>query len=403
MFSDVGRETAQGNYDRAQRILEAGAQWDDDLRGAASEINQLDRERAGAKPMTLENVQDTISGYARDLEKISKEKGGRISDLESAMALDNIVGDISEPGIEGIDNALDYLEGTLKSKNNTADSIPPEDRAAFLKDWQEKRAMRDALFQEKQKRIEQQKQSKQTTKEISEGRASALRNLENLYAQADVPEDTPSRQEFLAKASRMSPEELHFLDTALKKAAVEFGRTRDPKLLDARLADLTTKSFKPEDVVKRRKEEDQRKIEEIRKTLGLPEQQPAEQEEKKEQLPQDSRTLNRYFIDTFRKFEGISLDQFKQDFTLEAEQKFQAWAKQHIDTLVKEKPHGARYPDTVASVLGNSPVVFQSIASLKEGRTVYYDELLNMPFSEAAKKYLNIDLPEDYFEHFSKK
>lgn len=123
----------------------------------------------------------------------------------------------------------------------------------------------------------------------------------------------------------------------------------------------------------------------------------------KEQLPQDSRSLNRYFIDNFRKLEGITLEQFKQQFTPEVEQKFQAWAKQHIDTMMKEQPAGVRYPNTVASVLGNSPAAFQSMVSLKEGRNVSYDELLKMPFSEAAKKYLDIDLPEDYFNHFSKR
>ncbi len=351
--------------------------------------------------MTREDVQNTISGYARDLEKMSKEKGGKMSDLEASMDLDNISSDISEPGIEGIDNALNYLEGTLKSKANVADSISPEDRAAFLKDWQEKRAMRDALFREKQKRVEQQKQSKQATEEVDKGRTSASRNLKNLYAQAGVPEETPSHQEFLTKVSRMSPDELHFLDTALKKAAVEFGRTRDPKQLDARLADLVSKSFKPKDVAKRQKAEDQRKIEEIRKSLSLPERQT--KEKAKEQLPQDSRSLNRYFVDNFRKFEDITLEQFKQQFTPETEQKFQAWVKQHIDTLIKEKPQNVRYPDTVANVLGNNPVVFQSVVSLKEGRNVDYDELLKIPFSEAAKKYLDIDLPEDYFDHFSKR
>lgn len=123
----------------------------------------------------------------------------------------------------------------------------------------------------------------------------------------------------------------------------------------------------------------------------------------KEELPQDSRSLNRYFIDNFRKFEGITLEQFKQQFTPETEQKFQAWAKQHIDTMIKEQPAGVSYPDTVANVLGNSPAAFQSMVSLKEGRNVSYDELLKMPFSEAAKKYLDIDLPEDYFNHFSKR
>src|SRR3989344_4087349 len=64
MFSAVGTETAQGNYDKAQRNLEVGAQWDDNLRGAASEVNQLNQERTGAKPMSFDEAQRAISGYA---------------------------------------------------------------------------------------------------------------------------------------------------------------------------------------------------------------------------------------------------------------------------------------------------------------------------------------------------
>jgi len=139
--------------------------------------------------------------------------------------------------------------------------------------------------------------------------------------------------------------------------------------------------------------EDQKKLREKLKSEIKP----------KEQLPQDSRSLNRYFIDNFRKLEGITVEQFKQQFTPEVEKKFQAWAKQHINTMIKEQPPGVRYPDTVANVLGNSPAAFQSMVSLKEGRIVSYDELLKVSFSEAAKKYLSIDLPEDYFNHFSKR
>lgn len=401
IFSSVGREVAQGNYDMAQRTLESNVKWNDSLRESASEINQIDRERKGADSMTIEEVQNTISEYARKLEQTSKEKGGKLSDLEDSMELDNISADISEAGIKGVDNAINYLEGVLKSKANIIDSVRPEDKSIFLKDWEEKRAMRDALFEEKQKQLEQQKKGEEILKEVDKERISASRNLENLYDQAGVPEDTPSRQEFLKKVSRMSSDELYFLENDLKKTANEFGRTRDSKTLDAHLMDFALKSFKTEDVARKHKEEDQKKIEEIRKNLGLSEHE--SQEQKKEQLPQDSQTLNRYFVDTFRRFEDTTLDNFKQEFTPEIEKKFQEWAKQKIDTLIKEKPLGARYPETVANIMGNSPDILQRIISLKEGRIVDYDELLKMPFSEVAKKYLDIDLPEEYFQHFSER
>ena len=120
----------------------------------------------------------------------------------------------------------------------------------------------------------------------------------------------------------------------------------------------------------------------------------------KEQLPKDSRALNRYFVNNFRKFEDMTLGQFKRDFNQGMEQKYQAWMKQYINTIIKEQRIGVKYPDNVASVLGNAPVIFQSIASLKEGRNISYDELLRMPFSKVVKKYLNIDVPKDYFDHF---
>lgn len=281
MFSNVGRETAQNNYTQAQRILEGGAQWDDDIRGAASEINQLDQERIGAKPMTLEDAQKAISGYARDFEKMSKEPSGRQSDLEGAMAIDNIVADTSEPGIEGLDKALEYIEGTMKSKANVADSILKsrgplgEQAQEFVKDWQEKRAIRDALFQEKQKRVEQMKQSQRGTEELTKGRGATATRLEQAFSQAGIPEDAASRNEFIARAGAMSAEELHFLDSSLNKAAREAQRSGDPKMLEGLLLDLSTKSFKRKDVEERQKTEDQRKIEEVRRSMGLPEQQPA--------------------------------------------------------------------------------------------------------------------------------
>ena len=282
LLSGAGRETAQGNFHGAQRLLEErSGMWNDNLRGAASEINQLDQEKRGTKPMTFEEAQKAMSGYARDLEKLSKEPGGRQSDLEGAMDIDNIVADTSEPGVEGIDKSLKYIEDLLQSKTNTADSILKskgplgEQAKEFVKDWQEKRAMRDALHQEKQKRVEQMKQSQRGTEELTKGRGATATRLEQAFSQAGIPKDAASCKEFLGRAGAMSAEELHFLDSALNKAAREAQRSGDPKMLEGLLLDLGTKSFKRKDVETRQKAEDQKKIEEIRRSMGLPEQQPA--------------------------------------------------------------------------------------------------------------------------------
>lgn len=327
MFSNVGREIAQGNYGKAQRALEAGAQWDDALRGAVSEVNQIDRERTGAKPMSFDEAQQAMSGYTRGFEKMSKESGGRQQDFESAMEINNIVSDASEPGVEGIDKALEYIEGTLKSKGDVADSVlkstvaSNETKAAFLKDWEEKRAIRDALYQEKQKRVEQLKQAQQAAEVLIKERGATTRNLENLYANTGVPEDTPSRQEFLAKVQNMSEGELYFLDSTLKKIAVEFGRTRDPKMLDGRLIDLSSRSFRREDVAKRQEAEDKEKIKQIRAELGLEgadgEEIPKPGKATTEQQPTEPKAPEQKDIDiseepVYEKITDANLEQYNQ-------------------------------------------------------------------------------------------
>ena len=202
MFSGVGRETAQGNFSGAQRILEREAQWDDTLRGAASEVNHLDQERSGAKPLSFAEAQNAMSGYARLFE------GDK--DLKAAAEIDSIVGGTSRPGVEGIDKALKYIEGTLKCKVNVADFTAKGTEKEFVRDWQEKRTIRDALYQEKQKRVEQLKQSQRGTEELTRGRGATATRLEQAFTQAGIPEDTASRQEFLRRAGAMSAEELHF-------------------------------------------------------------------------------------------------------------------------------------------------------------------------------------------------
>ncbi|MDP3985487.1 MAG: hypothetical protein Q8P82_01870 [bacterium] len=277
LFLSVGREAAQGNYSGAQRILEGGVRWNDDLRDAAVEMNELDQERRGEKPLSFEEAQETLGGYARDFEKISKEPGGKQSDIENAMAIDNIVADMFEPGTESIDAALRYIESALKSKSAVADTIlkseGPLGKQApeFIKDWQEKRAIRDALYQEKQKRAEQIRQTQGNREGLAKGREATAIMLEQAFTQAGISEDAASRQEFLAKAGAMSAEELRFLDSALNKAAREAMRSGDPKLLEGLLLDLSTKSFRRKDVEAKQKKEDQKGVDEIKREIESPE------------------------------------------------------------------------------------------------------------------------------------
>ena len=97
MFSDVGRETAQGNYSKAQGILEGGTQWDDTLRGAASEIHRLDQERIGTKSISFEQAIDTISGYSARLEELNTNE-----DMKSALEIQKIASGTIKSGEAGI-------------------------------------------------------------------------------------------------------------------------------------------------------------------------------------------------------------------------------------------------------------------------------------------------------------
>ncbi|MDP1688619.1 MAG: hypothetical protein Q8L47_00610 [bacterium] len=263
MFSSVGRETAQGNFSGAQHILERGAYWDDNLRSDASEINQLDQERRGLKPMSFAEAQNAIGNYARLFEGDN--------DAKAAAEIDSIVDSTSRPEVEGIDTALNYIEGTLKSKVNVADFTSKGAEKEFIEDWQEKRAIRDALYREKQKRAEQMKQSQHGTEKLAKGRGETAHTLDSLFGQAAIPEDRLWRQKFSARVGHMAPEELHFLNDALKKTLAEFARTgrtkEDTDRLETRLSGLSTMSFSSSAVERRRKEEDQKKIKQIRAEL----------------------------------------------------------------------------------------------------------------------------------------
>jgi hypothetical protein len=401
MFSSVGRETAQGNFDKAQRLLETDVVWDDNLRAAASQINQLDRERTGENPMAVEEVVEKIQGYAREFERISKEEGGRVADLESSMSFDNMASDLLESDINGVEAAIDYLEGALKSKNNVADKIPAGEKAAYLKDWHDKRAMRDTLVQEKQKLTEKQSQSEQELTSKNEESGVIVNNLKNLYAQTDVPENSPTRTVFLERVSKMPPAELTALKNDLTRVASEFGRSREPESLKSGLSDLVSRSYKLEDVVTRKEGEDEAKLAEIRNKINNPDE--PTKEPSTPDLPSDGVALNRYYVNSFRQFQGITFQEFKQNFTPEVENKYKEWVQRYVEVLINEQPAGSRYGDTVASVLNNAPVIFKNLASINEGRNVDYDELLVMPFSDAVKKYLDIDVPANYFDHFSKR
>lgn len=307
-LGEAGYEFANARYDAGQQVLERNGFWHDSVRGIAVEANSADREKKGGIPMTFVEAKGAINGYAKSLADL-----GTKEDKRDAFGIESIVRGTERPGVEGIDDALKYIEGVLKSKASLKKAIPE-----VKQQWDEQRAVRDALFAEKQRRVEQ--------------------------AAVKRPATT---------GSGLSKEEIDLLN-----------------------------------------QRDKVELEGLREMFGL-------NKNEAQKMPTDERGLNKYFRDNFGKMETTSMDDFKKDFTPEVEGDFRAWVDQHVKTLIEGKPAGTRYPDNVASVFGNDAPLLQRIVALKGGKVVNMDKLIRMPFSEVAKTFLNIDLPEDYFNNFS--
>jgi len=146
----VAQEIAEGNYPKAQEILEVDGRWNDELRTAATEINQLVLENNGDAALSFMDARNAIEKYAQQLEEISRSGEGNRQDFETAMDIRGIARKTWEPGVEGIEGALTYIESTLKRKSSIAGVLKDSE---YMKDVQEKRSIRDALYREKQKRI----------------------------------------------------------------------------------------------------------------------------------------------------------------------------------------------------------------------------------------------------------
>lgn len=127
-------------------------------------------------------------------------------------------------------------------------------------------------------------------------------------------------------------------------------------------------------------------------------------------LPTDSKSLNRYMKDTFKEYGGLSLEDFKKEFTDDNKDLFKEALEQYIRVMIHERitdKVSGRYPDTVASVLGNGDYmvgILQRVMAVEDGKPQDMNEILPQPFSKIAERYLGIDvleLDKEYFKHFS--
>ena len=145
-FNESGTAISQGDYDKGQRILEQGGQWDDDLRAVAVDTNKMDQanREGGGKSMNLAGATEIIQSYA---DRLAESRD--LEDRRGAIEIESILGGLNRPGTEGLDETLKYVESLLESRASSNIKRTPE----IIKDWQERRDVRDVLFEEKKRRL----------------------------------------------------------------------------------------------------------------------------------------------------------------------------------------------------------------------------------------------------------
>ncbi|MBU3895966.1 hypothetical protein KKG36_01475 [Patescibacteria group bacterium] len=143
-LSEAGYDFANERYDAGQCILEKNGFWHDAVREIVVEANLAERDKNGATPLSFSEAKGAIIGYAKAL-----SESGKRGDKRSALAIENIVLGADRPEVEGVDDALKYIEGVLQTKARLGKRMTPE----MKNQWDEQRAVRDALFAEKQRRI----------------------------------------------------------------------------------------------------------------------------------------------------------------------------------------------------------------------------------------------------------
>jgi hypothetical protein len=258
----AGTEFAQENYHKGQQLLEQPGNWNDELRYVATQANGLENQRTGREPLSFQESQATLNRNAEELGSL-----GDHSDRRDALEIQSTILQMNQPGqegMQGIEKTLKYVEGLLQTRATSQRNLTPE----IKQSWDERRAIRDALFMEKQARAERTSTGQRAREQEMQGRSSTTSSLEKLYSLAGVPEDVPSRQELLRRVGNMSEQEMHFLTGELRTIGTQFSRTGDKRNLDASLRNLVTKKFTKEAVVARNQKNNQNELNNIRAKLN---------------------------------------------------------------------------------------------------------------------------------------
>jgi hypothetical protein len=364
-----------------------------------------------------------ILSYAQEFKEISKMSNDP-RDSQAAIEIESIVKDLDKSGQEGlraVENTLKYIENTLKSKANIRAFVRKEEMHSFIKDLLEKRNIRNSLLLEKQRRKEEVALEKDNEVPTTEQRSLAAKSLEGLYARIDVPEETPSRQEILKRIETMGMEQLPYLNEELRRITNEFQRTQNAENLDSQLLELRNKKFTKDGMEEAEENRNRENLAAIRQEIKNRNEDnstnagknPAkEKPQTMYSFPKDEREQVRYGYEHFGRFTTLPLEEFHKRFAEQDMEHLKNFIVQKIETSIEYRKTNnvlGRYPDTIASVLGNlGPLIdiLQRIVVTQEKHYVNLDEIVRMPFAKASQQYLGLNIEEvipDYFQNFSKR
>jgi hypothetical protein len=344
----------QGDLDSALRHLDSAlvggekSFWDDDSRSIAVELGRVQRELIDAPPVSFDDVSYLMTKNASGF-----LESGDPEDINDATELLRMLDRTNEPGDQGIaalEELLDYSERILAVR----------------------------------------------TSELNRN----LGQMKDARATEDVSE-------------------MHEQEARIWRTEVEEAR----RMRDAVYSELVSRRQSEEESIRQEKELQEgtdASIEEIRNNIDAildkgNEPITVEEHGDREELafPSSTKLLNRYSNEHYNLpfTENDTLERMRLILTPELERDVRGYVKAYLCALLEEKKADGiqeKYVGSTASVLGaggNVAHILERLASIKNGRITTYSTIGREPFTEVAKKYLDInveDIAPDYYSHFSR-
>ncbi len=400
LLSKAGAELRAENTDSAQRTLERADKWDDETRGLAVSANQLERQQEGKQPMSLEQALRRLDAHAADLDPAKDAE--QIATTRAAAQNPRI--EQTDPN--ALNGSLGVVEGYLRVLDQNIrerhyDTTDADALRALESEQKEYRAMRDALFAEKQSRVEKAGKAERQLVATEQTKQIVRQQLAELEEQTAVS----LSPDLLRRIGRMNPEETRYLQDEIQ----EIREVPDVSEKRERLQELTIKDFSSEAVHDRAQIEANAKADAARRTI---------------ESSKSVKTESYHFLVP----ELANEDEWKtinRELAIQYKQEFERFGESHGDktigpnTLVDyrgyiqkvmelrirdlelhEKTTGEHLTsaDTVASVLIQDATPAYMLGQF-EGMNRSTESVLRMKFSDFATA-IGLKLPDQFTSYF---